>query len=170
MFAAEAKVRQSETLKKGDSPVVANLRQRQHQGRASEQAAAVVSVSGKMRSRQIHFSHTISNAIQCEQFKRLKIILAKYHILILQSRRTDLSLIKTINIFNYLEFLKMKNANLLKPEEAAKLLGISRNTFSLMIAKNQLPAPAMIGNRKFWPKKELEKWISSGCKKPSNND
>ena len=48
MFAAEAKVRQSETLKKGDSPVVANLRQRQNQGRASEQAAAVVSVSPRM--------------------------------------------------------------------------------------------------------------------------
>lgn len=61
----------------------------------------------------------------------------------------------------------MKNASLLKPEEAAKLLGISRNTFSLMVAKNQLPLPSMIGNRKFWPKKELEKWISSGCKMPS---
>lgn len=148
----------------------ANLPQVKREPPARDQAASVVGVSGKMRSRQIHFLHNNSNAIQCEQFKRLKIILAKYHILILQSRRTDLSLIKTINIFNYLEFLEMKNANLLKPEEAAKLLGISRNTFSLMIAKNQLPAPAMIGNRKFWPKKELEKWISSGCKKPSNND
>lgn len=50
MFASEAKERQSETLKKGDSPVVANLRQRQNQGRASEQAASVVGVSGKMLS------------------------------------------------------------------------------------------------------------------------
>lgn len=169
MFAAEAKVRQVQSG--GDKRAVKeSLPQPVRVSQARDQAASVVGVSGKMRSRQIHFSHTISNAIQCEHFKRLKIILAKYHILILQSRRTDLSLIKTINIFNYLEFLEMKNANLLKPEEAAKLLGISRNTFSLMIAKNQLPAPAMIGNRKFWPKKELEKWISSGCKKPSNND
>lgn len=58
----------------------------------------------------------------------------------------------------------MKNENFLKPEEAAKLLGISRNTFSLMIAKNQLPAPAMIGNRKFWHKATLKAWIKSGFK------
>ena len=69
MFAAEAKVRQAETLKKGDSPVVANLRQRQNQGRASEQAASVVGVSGKMVSRQIHFLHNNSNAIQCDCLK-----------------------------------------------------------------------------------------------------
>jgi len=130
------------------------------------------------------FLHNNSNAIQCDYLKlsehkrkiislvnkHFKIIFGKYHISLLQSKRGDLSLIKTIDILNYLEFLKMKNANLLKPEEAAKLLGISRNTFSLMVAKNQLPLPSMIGNRKFWPKKELEKWISCGCKKPSNID
>ena len=58
----------------------------------------------------------------------------------------------------------MKNANFLKPEEAAKLLGISRNTFSLMFAKDQLPAHVMIGNRKFWHKATLKAWIKSGFK------
>lgn len=69
MFAAEAKVRQVQSG--GDKrAVVANLRQPVvNQGRASEQAASVVGVSGKMRSRQIHFSHTISNAIQCDCLK-----------------------------------------------------------------------------------------------------
>ena len=46
--AAEAKVRKLSTLKKGDNPVVANLPQRETQGKARDQAASVVGVSGKM--------------------------------------------------------------------------------------------------------------------------
>jgi len=60
----------------------------------------------------------------------------------------------------------MKIATLLAPEEVSALMGISRNTFALMLAKNQLPVHTMIGNRKFWSRSVLEKWISSGCKKP----
>lgn len=60
----------------------------------------------------------------------------------------------------------MKIANLLAPKEASAMIGISRNTFALMEAKNQLPVHTMIGNRKYWSKSVLEKWISGGCKKP----
>ena len=70
MFAAEAKVRQSETLKKGDSPVVANLRQRQHQGKARDKAASVVGVLARWQAMQIDLLRNNSNAIQCEKFKR----------------------------------------------------------------------------------------------------
>lgn len=56
----------------------------------------------------------------------------------------------------------MKNENLLRPEAAAKLIGVSPNTFSLMLAKNQLPAPVMIAQRRFWLKATLKAWIKSG--------
>lgn len=56
----------------------------------------------------------------------------------------------------------MKNENLLRPEAAAKLIGVSPNTFSLMLAKNQLPAPVMIGQRRFWLKAILNNWIKDG--------
>jgi predicted DNA-binding transcriptional regulator AlpA len=56
----------------------------------------------------------------------------------------------------------MKNENLLRPEAAAKLIGVSPNTFSLMQAKSQLPAPVMIGQRKFWLKAILNDWIAGG--------
>lgn len=69
MFAAEAKVRQAETLKKGDIPVPVNLPERKNKGDARDQAASVVGVSGKMVSRQIHFLHNNSNAIQCDCLK-----------------------------------------------------------------------------------------------------
>lgn len=50
MFAAEAKVRKLETLKKGDTPVKESLPYRETQGQARDQAASVVGVSGKMVS------------------------------------------------------------------------------------------------------------------------
>lgn len=58
----------------------------------------------------------------------------------------------------------MKNTGLMKPEEAARLLGVSRNTFNLMLAKNQLPTPVMVGNRKFWHTDTFKAWIKSGFK------
>ena len=60
----------------------------------------------------------------------------------------------------------MKLANLLTPEEIMALVGIGRNTFQLMLAKGQLPEGTMIGNRRYWLKPVIEKWISKGCKKP----
>lgn len=56
----------------------------------------------------------------------------------------------------------MKNANLVNPKEAAALLGVSRGTFELMTAKSQVPAPVMIGKRRFWLKAILKNWIEDG--------
>jgi len=56
----------------------------------------------------------------------------------------------------------MKNESLLKPEQAAEMIGVSRNTFELMQAKSQLPAPIMIGKRRFWLKAILKSWIAGG--------
>ena len=67
MFAEEAKVRKS--LNGGNKAEVESLPPPAIKSKARDQAASVVGVSGKMRSRQIHFSHTISNAIQCDCLK-----------------------------------------------------------------------------------------------------
>lgn len=56
----------------------------------------------------------------------------------------------------------MKNNNLLKPQDAASLIGVSPNTFQLMIAKGQVPAPIMVGMRKFWNKSILKAWSEAG--------
>jgi len=56
----------------------------------------------------------------------------------------------------------MKNENLLNSKEATKMIGVSRNTFELMQAKSQLPAPIMIGKRRYWHKGILKAWIKSG--------
>lgn len=63
MFAKEAKARMDVGRPKEG---VASLPQ-VNQGKARDQAAAVVGVSGKMRSRQIHFSHNNSSFIQCNR-------------------------------------------------------------------------------------------------------
>lgn len=64
----------------------------------------------------------------------------------------------------------MKNENLLKPSEAAAMIGVSPNTFELMQAKNQTPAPVMIGKRRFWHKGILKAWIKSGFKTIEQTD
>ena len=53
-----------------------------------------------------------------------------------------------------------------KASDVAKLMGLSLPTVELMLARKQIPEPVFFGKRKFWPKGEMKKWISSGCKKP----
>ena len=69
MFAAEAKKRYGETVGRPAKESVVNLPQIKREPPARDQAASVVGVSGKMRSRQIHFLHNNSNAIQCDCLK-----------------------------------------------------------------------------------------------------
>lgn len=52
---------------------------------------------------------------------------------------------------------------LLKPHEAAGLLGISRATFYRLHSSGRLPLPVRLGRSARWRSMELRAWVASGC-------
>lgn len=58
----------------------------------------------------------------------------------------------------------MKKTKLLNPKQAACIVGVSRGTFELMTARNQVPEPITIGKRRFWNLDILKAWVKSGFK------
>jgi len=52
---------------------------------------------------------------------------------------------------------------LLPPEDAAKLLGISRSQFYRLHSAGKIPLPIRSLGRPLWSRKELESWVDTGC-------
>lgn len=53
---------------------------------------------------------------------------------------------------------------LVKPADAARLLGMSRSTLDKLEASGQIgPKPVRFGSKVLWSPAELRKWIEAGC-------
>ena len=52
---------------------------------------------------------------------------------------------------------------LLKPGEAAQLLGISRSVFYRLHSSGRLPLPVRLGRSTRWRSRELTAWVDAGC-------
>ncbi len=52
---------------------------------------------------------------------------------------------------------------LLKPADAARLLGISRATFYRLHSSGHLPLPVRLGRSVRWRSGELKAWVEAGC-------
>jgi len=48
-------------------------------------------------------------------------------------------------------------------EQAAVLCGVSRTHWYTLKASGRLPKPIRLGNRIMWVRKEIERWLGSGC-------
>ena len=63
--------------------------------------------------------------------------------------------------------LASQHAELLDTEAACRLLGISRSTFDRLRSKGELPPPVVLaGTITRWRRRELIKWIETGCAAP----
>ena len=52
---------------------------------------------------------------------------------------------------------------LIGAKEAARLCGVGRTTWFLLVSSGKAPAPVRLGRRVLWNRAELEAWIIAGC-------
>ena len=52
---------------------------------------------------------------------------------------------------------------LLNATDAARLLGVSRQTFYRLHGAGRLPLPVRLGRSCWWRSRELDAWVEAGC-------
>lgn len=52
---------------------------------------------------------------------------------------------------------------LLRPRDAYRVLGISKQTFYQLDAAELIPAPITLGQSRWWRRAELAAWLEAGC-------